>query len=277
MKNRVAFLTDSAIDLTLAELDAMGVAVVAQQVIIDGQSYRDVLEISQAEVIAAQLAGKKMSTSQVNPADFTDKYEELLQNHDAVVSVHVSSKVSGTVNTAKMIAKEFGGRVHVIDSLSLNAGMKYALLKTQELVNEGVDLDRLQEALNPYISQINILVLPNTLEWILKSGRISTIQHFAASLLKILPLLVMEQGEVRPLEKARGFPKGIARIGEHLHRRYQKARITLIHIANQQAVDELRHLVTSEGIVIDGVQSLGPAIGVHGGPGIIGIVAAPLN
>ena len=109
MSKRIAFLTDSGIDLTLEELDAMGVALVAQQVIIEGQSYRDVLEISQAQVIEAQMAGKKMSTSQVNPADFTNQYEALLQTHDAVVAVHASSKVSGTVNTAKMMAKEFGG------------------------------------------------------------------------------------------------------------------------------------------------------------------------
>lgn len=277
MNNRVAFLTDSGIDLTLEELDAMGVALVAQQVIIEGQSYRDVLEISQAQVIEAQLAGKKMSTSQVNPADFTNQYEALLQTHDAVVAVHASSKVSGTVNTAKMMAKEFGGRVHVIDSLSLSAGMKYALLKTQQLVEEGVELDHLQEALNPYVNQVAIFVLPKTLDWVLKSGRINTMQHFAASLLKILPLLIMEQGEIRPLDKIRGFPKGIVRISEQLHKRYQQAHVTLIHTANPEAVEELRHLIISEGIIIDGVQNVGPAIGVHGGPGITGLVAAPLN
>ncbi|GIW26757.1 MAG: hypothetical protein KatS3mg070_0120 [Meiothermus sp.] len=273
---RTAFVADSTLGLSPQEALERGIYLIPQQVILEGQSYRDYLEMTPDQVIQAQLAGKKVSTSQVSAADLEALYKDLLEKFDRIVSVHVSSKLSGTYSTARKVAEQFGNRVKVIDGLTLNGGLSFVIEEARRKLAAGVPWDRLEEAIAPLVQRIRGFVLPATLEYLHRGGRIGGLQHFIGSLLKLLPVLEVRDGLVRPLERARGWHKGLQQLAEAFHKAFPEgARVVLAHAYNPQGVEELRKLISQEGVVIEDVRECGPAVAAHTGPGTVALFAAP--
>ncbi|MCX7803352.1 MAG: DegV family protein [Meiothermus ruber] len=273
---RTAFVADSTLGLSPQEALERGIYLIPQQVILEGQSYRDYLEMTPDQVIQAQLAGKKVSTSQISAADLEALYKDLLEKFDRIVSVHVSSKLSGTYSTARKVAEQFGSRVKVIDSLTLNGGLSFVIEEARRKLAAGAPWDRLEEAIAPLVQRIRGFVLPATLEYLHRGGRIGGLQHFIGSLLKLLPVLEVRDGLVRPIERARGWHKGLQQLAEAFHKAFPEgARVVLAHAYNPQGVEELRKLISQEGVVIEDVRECGPAVAAHTGPGTVALFAAP--
>lgn len=273
---RTAFVADSTLGLSPQEALERGIYLVPQQVILEGQGYRDYLEMTPDQVIQAQLAGKKVSTSQVSAVDLETLYKDLLEKFDRIVSVHVSSKLSGTYETARKVAEQFGNRVKVIDGLTLNGGLSFVIEEVRRKLAAGVPWDRLEEAIAPLVQRIRGFVLPATLEYLHRGGRIGGLQHFIGSLLKLLPVLEVRDGLVRPLERARGWHKGLQQLAEAFHKAFPEgARVVLAHAYNPQGVEDLRKLISQEGVIIEDVRECGPAVAAHTGPGTVALFAAP--
>lgn len=273
---RTAFVADSTLGLSPQEALERDIYLVPQQVILEGQSYRDYLEMTPDQVIQAQLAGKKVSTSQVSAVDLEALYKELLEKFDRIVSVHVSSKLSGTYATARKVAEQFGNRVKVIDALTLNGGLSFVIEEVRRKLAAGVPWERLEEAIAPLVQSIRGFVLPATLEYLHRGGRIGGLQHFIGSLLKLLPVLEVRDGLVRPLERVRGWHKGLQQLAEAFHKAFPEgARVVLAHAYNPQGVEELRKLISQEGVIIEDVRECGPAVAAHTGPGTVALFAAP--
>lgn len=271
-----AFVTDSTLGLSPQEALKQDIYVVPQQVILEGKSYRDYLEMTPDQVIQAQLAGKKVSTSQISAADLEVLYKDLLEKFDRIVSVHVSSKLSGTCSTARMVAEKFGNRIKVIDGLTLNGGLSFVIEEARRKLAAGVSWDQLEEAVAPLVQRIRGFVLPATLEYLHRGGRIGGLQHFIGSLLKLLPVLEIKDGLVKPLERARGWHKGLQQLAEAFHKAYPEgARVVLAHAYNPQGVEELRKLISHEGVVVEDVRECGPAVAAHTGPGTVALFAVP--
>jgi DegV family protein with EDD domain len=190
--------------------------------------------------------------------------------------VHVSSKLSGTYSTARKVAEQFGSRVKVIDSLTLNGGLSFVIEEARRKLAAGAPWDRLEEAIAPLVQRIRGFVLPATLEYLHRGGRIGGLQHFIGSLLKLLPVLEVRDGLVRPIERARGWHKGLQQLAEAFHKAFPEgARVVLAHAYNPQGVEELRKLISQEGVVIEDVRECGPAVAAHTGPGTVALFAAP--
>lgn len=273
---RTAFVADSTLGLSPQEALEREVYVIPQQVIIEGQSYRDYVEMTPDEVIQAQLSGKKVGTSQISPVDLEALYKDLLEKFDRIVSVHVSSKLSGTCSTARMVAEKFGNRIKVLDSLSLNGGLSFVIEEARRKLSAGVSWDKLEEAIAPLIERMRGFVLPATLEYLHRGGRIGGLQHFIGSLLKLLPVLEVRDGLVRPLARARGWHKGLEELSQAFHQAFPEgARVILAHAYNPQGIEELRKLISQEGVVIEDVRECGPAVAAHTGPGTVALFAAP--
>lgn len=273
---RTAFVADSTLGLSPQEALERGIYLIPQQVILEGQSYRDYVEMTPEEVIRGQLAGKKVSTSQISAVDLEALYKDLLEKFDRIVSVHVSSKLSGTYSTARMVAEQFGNRVKVIDGLTLNGGLSFVIEEARRKLAAGVSWDRLEEAVAPLVQRLRGFVLPATLEYLHRGGRIGGLQHFIGSLLKLLPVLEVKDGLVQPLERARGWHKGLQQLAEAFHKAFPEgARVVLAHAYNPQGVEELRQLISHEGVIIEDVRECGPAVAAHTGPGTVALFAAP--
>lgn len=273
---KIAYLTDSTLGLSPAQIQTLGIELVPQQVIVDGKSYRDLVEIDSERIYAAQREGHKMGTSQVAPGDFQAAYQRLLQDHDHVVGVHISSRLSGTIETARMVAQEFAGKVTVVDSLSINGGLGFVLQRVRELVDQEVPLDQLDARLADYRNQIRGYVLPQTLTYLARSGRVPGLVAFLGNLISLVPLLSVRDGVIKPLERVRGYNKGLEVLLQHLNRDFPAgARVVLAQADNPAGIDALKAGLASTAHSVEDVRECGAAVSVHTGPGTVALFAAP--
>ncbi|GAB5602420.1 DegV family protein [Thermus sp. FJN-A] len=272
----MAFVADSTLGLGLEEARKRGIHVVPQQVIWKDRAFRDLVEISPEEVLALLEKGERLSTSQVAPEDLRRTYEDLLATHRRVLSVHVSGQLSGTVATAKAVARDYGGRVKVLDSWSLSGGLWLVLEEARRLLREGVSWARLEEAVHPYRERVRGYVLPKTLAYLHRSGRISGLQNLVGSLLRVLPVLEVREGRVLPGPRVRGFAEGLRKVVEVFRRDFpQGALVHLAHAGNPEGALALGQGVRAEGVEVLALLPAGAAVSVHAGPGTVALFAGP--
>jgi DegV family protein with EDD domain len=274
--SKTAFVADTTLGLSPEEALEKGIHLVPVQVIHGGRSYRDLLEIGPEEVLALLEKGERLSTSQAAPEDLRATYERLLLDHDRVLSVHLSGKLSGTVATAQAVARAYGGRVQVLDSWSLNGGLWLVLEEARRLLKEGVAWEALEEAVAPYRKRVLGYVLPKTLTYLHRSGRIGGIARFVGGLLRILPVLLVREGQVEAGPRVRGFMEGMHKMAELFRKDFPEgALVHLAHAGNPEGARALGELLRAEGVEILSVLNAGAAVSVHAGPGTIAFFAGP--
>ena len=274
--SRTAFVADTTLGLSPEEALEKGIHLVPVQVIHGGRSYRDLLEIGPEEVLALLEKGERLSTSQAAPKDLRATYERLLLDHDRVLSVHLSGKLSGTVATAQAVAQAYGGRVQVLDSWSLNGGLWLVLEEARRLLKEGVAWERLEAAVAAYRKRVLGYVLPKTLTYLHRSGRIGGIARFVGGLLRILPVLLVREGQVEAGPRVRGFMEGMHKMAELFRKDFPEgALVHLAHAGNPEGARALGELLRAEGVEILSVLNAGAAVSVHAGPWTIAFFAGP--
>ncbi len=274
--SKVAFVADSTLGLSPEEALERGIHVVPQQVIWGHRTLRDHVDITDEEVLDLLRRGERLSTSQVALEDLRSTYEPLLQTHERVLSVHVSGYLSGTVATAMAVAREFGERVKVLDSWSLNGGLLLVLEEARRLLRRGVAWEHLEEALAPYQERVRGYVLPETLIYLHRSGRISGLQRFMGGLLRILPVLEVKGGRVLAGPRVRGFKEGLRRLVELFRRDFPDGgHLYLAHAGNPEGARTLGEALRAEGVEVLGTLRAGAAVSVHAGPGTVALFAGP--
>jgi DegV family protein with EDD domain len=274
--SKTAFVADTTLGLSPEEALEKGIHLVPVQVIHGGRSYRDLLEIGPEEVLALLEKGERLSTSQAAPEDLRATYERLLLDHDRVLSVHLSGKLSGTVATAQAVARAYGGRVQVLDSWSLNGGLWLVLEEARRLLKEGVAWEALEEAVAAYRKRVLGYVLPKTLTYLHRSGRIGGIARFVGGLLRILPVLLVREGQVEAGPRVRGFMEGMHKMAELFRKDFPEgALVHLAHAGNPEGARALGELLRAEGVQILSTLQAGAAVSVHAGPGTIAFFAGP--
>lgn len=274
--SKTAFVADTTLGLSPEEALEKGIHLVPVQVIHGGRSYRDLLEIGPEEVLALLEKGERLSTSQAAPEDLRATYERLLLDHDRVLSVHLSGKLSGTVATAQAVARAYGGRVQVLDSWSLNGGLWLVLEEARRLLQQGVAWERLEAAVAPYRKRVLGYVLPKTLTYLHRSGRIGGLQRFVGGVLRILPVLLVREGQVEAGPRVRGFMEGMHKMAELFRKDFPEgALVHLAHAGNPEGARALGELLRAEGVQILSTLQAGAAVSVHAGPGTIAFFAGP--
>lgn len=274
--SKVAFVADSTLGLSPEGALKQGIHVVPQQVIWGNRTLRDQLDITDEEVLDLLRRGERLSTSQVALEDLRSSYETLLQTHERVLSVHVSGHLSGTVATAMAVAREFGERVKVLDSWSLNGGLLLVLEEARRLLIRGVAWEHLEEAVAPYRERVRGYVLPETLIYLHRSGRISGLQRFMGGLLSILPVLEVKGGRVLAGPRVRGFKEGLRRLVELFRRDFPDGGLVyLAHAGNPEGARTLGEALRAEGVEVLGTLRAGAAVSVHAGPGTVALFAGP--
>jgi DegV family protein with EDD domain len=274
--SKTAFVADTTLGLSPEEALEKGIHLVPVQVIHGGRSYRDLLEIGLEEVLALLEKGERLSTSQAAPEDLRATYERLLLDHDRVLSVHLSGKLSGTVATAQAVARAYGGRVQVLDSWSLNGGLWLVLEEARRLLQQGVAWERLEAAVAPYRKRVLGYVLPKTLTYLHRSGRIGGIARLVGGVLRILPVLLVREGQVEAGPRVRGFMEGMHKMAELFRKDFPEgALVHLAHAGNPEGARALGELLRAEDVEILSTLQAGAAVSVHTGPGTIAFFAGP--
>jgi DegV family protein with EDD domain len=269
----VRIVTDSTADLTPEQQRAAGITVVPLNVHFGDEVFRDHVDLSTDEFFRRLKASPQLPhTSQPSVGAFEEAYRSLRQGGDEIVSVHLSSKVSGTYNSALMAAQSVGeGKIDVVDSLSTSMALGFIALEGAKLARAGRDRRAVAECLRGLVPRARVICVVDTLTYLERGGRIGKARALLGSLLNVKPILQLKDGEVVPLGRARGRPQALNRLVELLERDGKVSQLAIMHGAAQTDAEQLRERVASSypGVDIQ-LTEIGAVLGTHTGPGVIG-------
>ena len=272
----VRIVTDSTSDIPNDTAGSLGVTVVAQNVHFGTETFKDNVTITPEDFYSMLGESSELpKTSQASPGDFKEVYDELGAAAGGIVSVHVSSKISGTYNSAVQAAELTSAAcpVEVVDSAQASMGLGLVVAAAAEAANRGAGHDEVTAAARDAAERARCFCLFETLEYLEKGGRIGKAQALIGSVLKIKPMIIIQDGEVTPLGKARTFPKALVKMKQTARDFGPIESLAIMHSTTPEAAeavaDDLRDLLPEGAEPY--VTRFGPALGVYTGPGAIGI------
>ena len=278
----IRIVTDSTAYLPDDVARTHGIEVVPLHVIVGGQDHIEGRDISAAEVAAALREYTIVTTSRPTPQAFAEAYARLAdEGATQIVSIHLSSQMSGTIEAAQLAAAEAPVPVEVIDSETIGMAMGFAVVTAAESANGGADLNAVLAAARSRLESSGVLFYVDTLEHLRRGGRIGAASALLGSALAIKPILAVRGGRIVPVEKVRTSSRAVARIEamvvEHVRSGGQVVDIAVHHLDAAQRADQiaadLRTMVPGSPKVF--VVELGAVVGAHVGPGTVAIAVAP--
>lgn len=278
----VKIVTDSTADLPKELAAKYGITVVPLKVIFnDDEPLRDGVDIDTEQFYRRQVEKKEYSrTSQPTPAEFSKVYQELSLYGDSIISIHLSSGLSGTCQSAQM-AKEMlpGADIEVIDSKMASMGHGLIALEAARAAAEGKSKDEILGIVRHMIEGAMLYFIVDTLEYLARGGRIGKAQALLGNILSIKPVLYLKDGVVHPLEKIRGRAKAIERLSQIIEEKVGKRRVkcSLVHGMDPDGMKQLYQKIVPLLNCDEPVCStLGAVIGTHTGPGVLGVIVFPV-
>ncbi len=270
----VRIVTDSAGDLPRETAEQLDITVVPVTVFFGEEAYLDGVEMD-AETFFQRLPNSPQlpRTSQPSVAQFVDVYTKLVDEGHDILSVHVSGKLSGTLNSARLAREEFGkGNIEVLDAEGASLGVGLIALEAARKAQAGGSLDEVTAAAQDAVRSMRVFFVLDTLEYLVKGGRISKTQGLVGGLLNVKPILHITDGEVHPFQRVRSRAKALQRIRELVHEGGPYAEIGVLYATDP---DEAAALASDVADLAPGmpvvVGRIGPGIGAHAGPGAVGV------
>lgn len=273
----VQIITDSTSDLTAEELRELGVHVIHMRVIFEDGVYTDGVGITKEEFYAKQAEAKVLpKTTQVNPGEFCDAFQPLLDTGDEVVAILLSSKLSGSFQSA-VIAKDMvegAERLHLVDSLNVTLGEGLLVREAVRLRDAGKSGAEIAAAIEALRSRVRFVAFVGTLKYLKMGGRISASTAALGTMLNISPVVAVVDGEVKSVGKVRGSQKIMAYTLDFA-KEYPVDTCHCVvfgHSRCQETMEAYRDKVTAAlGIRDCAWDELGAVIGTHAGPGCYGL------
>lgn len=280
---KVALVTDSTADIPHETRERLGIAMVPLKVNFGSESFLDNIDLEPAAFYRKLTQSSVLpTTSQPSPADFFDVFKRLSSEGRPILSVHLSSALSGTYQSA-MIAKsmlEDEGDVTVIDSRSASYGYGMIVVAAAEMAERGESAEAIAEEVQRMRRELRLYFVVDTLEYLQKGGRIGKAAAVVGSLLNIKPILTIDdEGGILPVDKVRGQKRALSRIAELLEQDVGSQPVHL-GIALTPGFDaqakEMSALLRGRLNAVSYTESeVGPVIGAHAGPGTVGVFVIP--
>jgi len=270
---KVKVVTDSTADLPSQLAKELGITIVPVYLRFGDKIYRDRVDISEDEFYQRLLHDPiHPSTTQPSPQDFADVYNNLAQGADGIISIHVSSKLSGTYNSTlrgkEVVEKECP--IEVIDSQAVTMGLGQLAIVANTIAESGKSLQQVVEEVKQMIPSIHLLGLLDTLKYLALGGRIDKVQGLLGSVLSVKPMLTIKNGELVPAGRVRSRAKGIDMLFDFVENAVDIQDLAVVY---NTALDEAKALIERIGFTFPKerimLARLGPALGVHTGPGIL--------
>lgn len=276
---RVKLISDSACDMTQAEAKEQGVIILPLKTIIDGIEYLDGVTITSEEFYEKLESCEKLpTTSQLSPMEFTDILTPIAEAQEEAVIITLAGKLSGTVQSAALAAAEFEGRVWVVDSGNVTIGQNILLRYAIRLRDQGLTGREIAKELEKVKSRICLFARVDTLEYLVRGGRLSKTAGFAGTVLNIKPILCVEDGEIRVLGKARGLRQGNNMLTECIEKKGGIDFSMPVMLACSGTDDALlkgyidhRRALWEEHLEFLPMTMIGSTISTHVGPGAIAV------
>lgn len=201
----VVIMTDSNAGMTQEEGEKYGVEILPMSFIINGKIYYEGMDLSHEAFMKKLNEGAQVSTSQPAPGEVMQRWEKLLKRHDEVVYIPMSGALSKSCETAQLLAQDYGGRVHVVDSRRVAVPQKMMVLDAVALVKEGKSAEEIEGLLNGVAMDCAIYIAVDTLKYLKRGGRITGAAAAVGTVLNIKPVLLMKGEKLDAYEKARGM------------------------------------------------------------------------
>jgi len=271
----IRIVTDSTADIPQALAEELGITVVPLYVRFGHEVYRDGVDIS-GETFYQRLTTDPIhpTTSQPNPQDFAEVYTKLAEEADGIISVHISSKLSGTCSSALQAKQMMDNRcpIEVIDTLSVSMGIGLVATFAARLAASSNDFSSVVKEVKESVPKTHLWALFDTLKYLAMGGRIGKSKALMGSILNIKPILAMKEGELVPATKARSQAKGFDILEDFAKGCHDIQDMSVMYTTTrdeaQSFAERLQPLVKQKQVV---TARIGPAIGVHAGPGAMAL------
>lgn len=276
----VKIIVDSASDLVKSEAEELDVTVIPLKVRFGDEEYSDGVDLSHKEFFEKLIESAELpQTSQINEYGWEESFSSLTADGSEVIAITISSKLSGTYSCAVKAAKKFAGKVYVVDSIEASIGERILLQYAVTLVKEGkLSAEEIVKELDAKKNKIQLLAVLDTLKYLRKGGRISSVAAIAGELLSIKPVISIVKGEIKLLGKAMGSKKSNNLLNQLVEKcggidfdmPYALAYSGLSDDYLQKYLNDSEYLWKGKTEIIPSYM-IGSAIGTHAGPNAIAV------
>ncbi len=279
---RIGIVTDSNSGITQAQAAQMGVFVLPMPFTIDGQDYFEDISLTQREFYEKLREGSDIATSQPSPEAVMNLWDQVLREYDQVVHIPMSSALSGSCQTARMLAEDYGGRVQVADNRRISVTQLQAAADAVQMAGEGMDAAQIRQKLEETGPDSSIYITVDTLKYLKKGGRITPAAAALGTLLRIKPVLTIQGGKLDAFAKARTMKQAktimLAALSRDLEQRFEdpeaeRAHLEIAHTDSEEAAlelkEELQAAFPKTGEIV--MTPLSLSISCHIGPGALAV------
>jgi DegV family protein with EDD domain len=270
---KVQVITDSTSDIPPELAKELGIRIVPIYVRFGDKLYRDGEDIQISEFYRMLLTSPvHPATTQPTPEDFEAVFREYCDKVDGIVSVHISSKISGTYNSALLAKKMLESRcpIEVIDSQFNSGGLALVTMAAARLAQAGKSVEEIAVETRETIKKVHMFGMFETMKYLARSGRVSRAIVSAAIILKVMPLLTFREGEIIRTGLVRSVSKGMDRIYEYVERIKNIAELVIVHSEVPEQAEKLKNRIGQDfPEELIKILQLGAGLGVHGGPGVL--------
>ncbi|GAA0348436.1 DegV family protein [Bacillus carboniphilus] len=274
---KIAIVTDSTVDLSVEEAKNYNVEIVPLSISLNGNVYTDRVDITPSEFIAKMKESKELPKSSQPPVGlFLEKYEGLLEQGFEVLSIHMASNLSGTVRAAEQAAQMASGPVTVVDSKFISKGLAFQVLEAAQMAEKGHTISDILERVNDIKNKTKLFVVVDTLENLVKGGRIGRGKALIGSLLNIKPIAVLEDGQYTPVKKVRSYSQATSYLVKQFLEDVKGKTVkgaALVHADGLEFAKTIKakldELQVFQPITIEDTT---PIISTHTGPGAIAFI-----
>jgi DegV family protein with EDD domain len=269
-------ITDSTADLDQSVYDKYGIGLVPLTIQLGDKTWRDFYDVLPDEYYAMLRTTKSFpTTSQPSPQDFADIYGPVVAKGEPIISIHLSSKLSGTFQSAMLAKSQFpDALIEVIDSKQASLGIALTILLCAEKAEKGASFDEVVNLARVLPEKIETFFSVDSLDHLQRGGRIGKAQALLGTLMKVKPILILNNGEIQALEKIRTTERLLSRFAELAKEAAINSpiRFTTGESDNTSLMDDLiNRILTIHGTTLDFRCKLGGVITSHAGPGALAI------
>jgi DegV family protein with EDD domain len=277
-------VTDRGMDLSPQQLAELTLHFVPLQIILDGKSYSSGEDLQPEEFYRMlERTNSFPTTSQPSVEEFARLYRKLAEKDPEILSIHISSGLSGTINTARAAAESVPqAHITIVDSLTLSAPFGWQVEAAAKALKAGWSKDRIVAMLEQLRTETRAMFTLATMKYLIHGGRISHLKGLLASVLNIKPIIAVEtvHGTYAEMGKEMTFKRALHKIVDLLENWYPagtKLRVQLLHGNNLEGVEILRQrLLQAFNVKWEPVTAIAPVLGAHTGPSLVGLAVAPL-
>jgi len=272
----VKVVTDSTCDIPAQVVKDLGINVVPVYTVFGDKSYRDKVDIDDDEFYHKLTHDSIHPTTSIpTPKDFADVYNKLAEETDEILSIQLTSKESGTYNSAllgKQLVTNKKCRIEVIDSLSVSLGLGLLVIDAAREAKAGAKLDQLAEMVRQAVPKVHLMILVDTLKYVVRGGRLSKAHGIIGAVIKVKPMLTLKEGDLSLVGVARTKTKAVERLYEFA-RGFSKVKDLAVAYTTTQ--DEAKQLADRIKAVFPNtplyLTRVGSSLGTHAGPGAMGV------